>query len=95
MLIDIGFKENDVVSMKLTSGEEIIGMLVEDKDSQLILSKPMSLTATQQGMGLAPFMFTVDPEAKFAISKSCVTCVSKTQQEMASNYIQNTTGLTA
>jgi len=93
MLIDIGFKENDVISIKLTSGEEIVGKLVEDKDSHLVLSKPLSLTATQQGMGLAPFMFTVDPEAKFSINKATVICISKTQEEMASNYIQNTTGL--
>lgn len=94
MLIDIGYKENDVISIKLNSGEEIVGKLLEEKDSQLILEKPLSLTATPEGMGLAPFMFTVDPESKFQINKSSVICVTKTQSEMASNYTQNTTGLT-
>lgn len=93
MLIDIGYKENDVISIKLSSGEEIVGKLLEDKEQYLVLSKPLSLTATPEGMGLAPFMFTVDPESKFQINKANIICVTKTQSDMASNYIQSTTGL--
>jgi len=93
MLIDVPYKQNDVISIKLASGEEIVTKLLEEKDDVLIVSKPLSLTATQEGMGLAPFMFTVDMESKFHIKSCNVICITKTQSDMSSNYIQSTTGL--
>lgn len=93
MLIDTPYKENDVISIKLTSGEELVAKLVSEDTSVVTISKPLSLTATQQGMGLTPFMFTVDPETKFKINQTSIVCIVKTLEEMASNYIQSTTGL--
>lgn len=94
MLIEAPYKENDVVSLKLTSGEEIIGRLVEENDNKIILSKPLSLTATQTGIGLAPFMFTIEQESKLKINQTSVITVTKTQKETASQYLENTTGIT-
>ena len=52
------------------------------------------VAATQQGLGLAPFMFTVDQEANIKLNINSISCIAKTEKEMASQYIQNTTGLT-
>jgi hypothetical protein len=93
MLIEMPYKENDVVSLKLSSGEELVGKLYQDKDDIFIIEKPLSLTATQEGMGLAPFMFTVHHESKFYFHKTGVSCIAKTEETMAKNYIQSTTGL--
>ena len=93
MIIETPLKANDVISIKLTSGEEIITKLIEEKDNKLVVSKPLSLTATQQGMGLAPFMFTIDPASKVQINQSAIITVVKTQEEMAANYIQSTSGI--
>jgi hypothetical protein len=94
MLIETPYKNGDTVSIKLTSGEEIVARLVEEKGSTLLLNKPLMIAATQQGLGLAPFMFTSSPDAKVNIDLSKVVCVTKTQDEFASQYIQNTTGIT-
>lgn len=94
MLIDIPYKNGDVVSLKLSSGEEVVGRLEEDKPDGMVLSKPMMLTASQQGLGLAPFMFSVDPESKFLIKTGSVLCVTKTEKSFASQYLENTTGIT-
>ena len=94
MLIDIPYKNGDVVSLKLSSGEEVVGRLEEDKPDGLVLSKPMMLTASQQGLGLAPFMFSVDPESKLLIKAGSVLCVTKTEKSFASQYLENTTGIT-
>lgn len=93
MLIEAPYKTGDTVSLKLTSGEEIVGRLEEETDNVIRLSKPLMLTASQQGVGLAPFMFTVNPESKFTLNKNTVTCVVKTEKEMASQYITSTSGL--
>jgi hypothetical protein len=93
MLIDLPYKEGDTITLKLTSGEEIIARLEEDKSEGLRLSKPMSLTATQEGIGLAPFVFTVAADTDLIINHNAVVCVAKTEEQMASQYIQNMTGL--
>jgi hypothetical protein len=49
--------------------------------------------ATQQGMGLAPFAFTIAQDAKVPINKSTVMFVCKTEPEMAKQYMTSTTGI--
>lgn len=94
MLIETPYKEGDVVSLKLSSGEEVVGRLEKEDTKSYVLNKPMMLTATQQGVGLAPFMFTVGADTKFNINMATVVCIAKTEKEAASQYVQTTTGLT-
>jgi len=93
MLLEMPYKVGDTVSIKLTSGEELVSKLEEETGDKIVISKPMTLTATQQGIGLAPFMFTVSPDAKLNINVRNVICMSKTVDEMAKQYISSTTGI--
>ena len=83
MIIETPYKAGDTVSLKLSSGEEIVARLEDETATQFILKKPMVLIMQQQGMGLAPFMFSVSPDAKFSILATTVTCVAKTEGEIA------------
>lgn len=93
MLIEKPLKNGDVVSMKLSSGEEIISKLEEESPDFYKISKPLMVAATQQGLGLAPYMFTVDPESMIKINKTSIICTVPTEKDMANQYIQNTTGI--
>lgn len=93
MLIDIPYKNGDVVSLKLASGEEILGRLEEEKGTDLIISKPRMITAMQDGIGLAPFMFSVSIDSKCAIKLQSVLCISKTEEGFAKQYLEGTTGI--
>jgi len=93
MLIDTPYKNGDIVSIKLNSGEEVIAKLEEETGTHYKLSKPLMVAATQQGLGLAPFMFTVSQESDLKLKASNVLVIAKTEKDMASQYIQNTTGL--
>jgi hypothetical protein len=93
MLIETPYKEGDTVSLKLSSGEEVISRLDKETDEEITLIKPMMLVVQQQGMGLAPFMFSVATDAKIKLSKSNVLCVSKTAKEIADQYTTQTTGI--
>jgi hypothetical protein len=93
MLIDLPYKEKDIVSFKLSSGEEIIGRLEEETEKYFQLHKPMVLIAQQQGLGLAPFMFSVSPDGKFRLQANSVSCVAKTETEIAKQYTTQTTGI--
>jgi hypothetical protein len=94
MIIETPYKEQDVVSMKLASGEEILGKLESETDAKLKVSKPFALVPSQQGLGLMPYMLSVSPDAKVEINKTNVVCIAKTEQGIASQYFQQTTGLT-
>lgn len=93
MIIETPYKVNDVVSIKLSSGEELVGKLVDESGDTVTLSKPLMLSMTQKGMGLAPYMFTVDPESKISFNQKNIITLAKTMETMAKQYIQSTTGL--
>lgn len=91
------FKKSDVVSVKLTSGEELVGYFVDNTNSVLRLRKPLSLTVTQQGSpSLAPYFITSDVmsiASEVEFNKSNVAAVVKTKEDFANSYIQATSGL--
>lgn len=92
MLIETPYKNGDTVTIK-TLTEEVIGRLVEETDTTIKVHKPMAIMATQQGIGLGPFAFTIGQDADVVLNKSVILMIAKTEKEMASQYTQNTTGL--
>ena len=93
MLIELPYKEGDTISLKTTAGEEIIARLEKEEGGFYHLHKPMALVAGQQGMGLAPYMFSVSQDSTFKIRDTAVACVLKTEKELAGQYTQQTTGI--
>jgi len=93
MLIDKGVTEGEVVTIKLTSGEELVAKLVEDGPVYYKLNRPMVLTMNQQGLGMAPYLFTVSSDKDVKLSKSTVTIIEATEKQFADSYIQGTTGI--
>jgi hypothetical protein len=93
MLIDKGVLAGEVVSFKLTSGEELIAKLVEETSTGYKVSKPLVLSMSQQGIGMIPFMFTVNPEKEVSISKNSVIVVANCDKQFADQYISGTTGI--
>ena len=93
MLIETPYKDGDTVSFKLSSGEEIVARLEKEDEKSYTLKKPMVLIAQQQGLGLAPFMFSVSPDSKFVLRANSVSCVSKTETEIAKQYMAQTSGI--
>ena len=93
MLIETQYKVGDVVSIKLSSGEEMIAKLEDESQTHLTLVKPLILVAAEKGMGLAPFMFTVSPDAKIKLNINSIICVVKSAKDASDTYIQQTTGI--
>lgn len=93
MLVEVAFKKGDTISLKLASGEEIVGNFNQRVTGGYELIKPMVLIANEKGLGLAPFMFSVSPDTKFTFNGDSVTCVGKTEGEIAKQYVATTTGI--
>ena len=93
MLIDKGIKEGDVVSLKLTSGEELIARLVEDGPLFLKIGKPLVVGMSPQGPALMPYLFTVSPDRDVKLAKGTVVVMEPTEKQFADQYLTSTTGI--
>ena len=93
MLIETPYTNGDVVSIKLSSGEEMIARLDSENDTNVIVSKPYILIAAQNGMALAPYMFTVTPDTKIKLKINNIICVVKSAKDASDMYIKQSTGI--
>ena len=93
MLIEAPMKDGDTVTIKTFNGDELIARLVENKTNTYVVAKPLAIMATQQGLGLGPYTFTVNPDSKIEINKNAVIFIAKTDGEMAKQYISSTSGI--
>lgn len=93
MIIEKSISANDTVTIKTSSGEEIVARFQEETTTHITVVKPMTIMPTPQGIGLGPFAFTINPSAKVQFNKQLVLCMAKTDSEMAKQYVQSTTGI--
>jgi len=93
MLIDKGVSIGEVITLKLTSGEELVAKLTEEKDSYYKLSKPMVIAMGAKGPGLMPYLFTVHPDKEVKISKVTVTVAEATDETFAKQFLESTSGI--
>jgi hypothetical protein len=93
MLIDKGVTEGEVITLKLTSGEELVAKLVEEGPMHYKLSRPMVIGMGQKGPGLMPYLFTVNPEKEIRLAKATVTVAEATDKQFADQFIESTTGI--
>jgi hypothetical protein len=93
MLISKGVSVGEVITLKLTSGEELVAKLTEEADGYYKLSKPMVIGMGQQGPGLMPYLFTVSPDADVKLLKTTVTVAEPTDQAFAKQFLESTSGI--
>ena len=93
MLISKGVSKGEVITLKLTSGEELVAKLSEETDTHYKLSRPMVIGQGPQGPGLMPYLFTVDPDRVISLLKSTVTVAEGTEEVFAKQFLESTSGI--
>jgi hypothetical protein len=83
----------EVVTFKLSSGEEVIGKVIEVTATTLLLSEPLSVAPNHQGMGLVPSMFTAEHDKPVTLNTNTVTMHCETADAIRMKYIEATTGI--
>lgn len=87
-----------VAVFKISTGEEVIGRVGEQSDTQLVLSKPrtMIMVPGQQqgeiGLQLLPFL-AANPDGDIAISLSQIVATTSAGEALERMYLQNTSPL--
>jgi hypothetical protein len=88
------YNNGDVIDIKLTSGEEILARISEDRDDEFILIKPMALINTPNGgLGMMPIPIAANHSDPVVLNKHAVAFHTKCEKELASQYMEKTTGL--
>jgi hypothetical protein len=93
MLIDKGVATGEVITLKLTSGEELVAKLIEETGAHYKLSHPQVIGHGPKGPGLMPYLFTVNPDKEVKLLKTAVTVVEASDKIFADQFIQATTGI--
>ena len=100
MLLDKPLNVNDVITIKLGNGDEIIAKLVEQSRDSVAVTKPLLVVLGQDpstgrpGISMAPFwMLSSDAGAKYSIPRTQILCMLKSNDDATKGYLSQTTGL--
>ena len=93
MLVESQYKTGDIISIKLSSGEEMIARFEDENGEVITIVKPYILIAAQNGMALAPYMFTISPDTKVQLKINNVIFIVKSAKDAADMYIKQSTGI--
>lgn len=95
MLLDIR-KEGDVISLKMGSGEELIGSYISDDSNYYTIDRPVCLNVGPKGTpALVPYLMTVSPDRarNLKINKLLVVTTANTDKELADQYNSALSGI--
>lgn len=85
------------MTIKLSTGEELVARFDADTGSELKVVKPTVLTLNpQNGQAmLIPWLMSIDAHSSqpVVIAKAQVVAAGKPHKPLADNYMQNTTGI--
>jgi len=93
MLQTSQYNNGDVVSFKLTNGEEILAKLVDSDMATYTISKPVTIMAQQQGLQFVQGFFTANQDKNITLNKSAVIMSATPAEEVVNSYTEATTGI--
>ena len=95
MLLDIK-KGGDVITLKMSSGEELIGQYIEEDNGSYTIDRPVCLgQGPKGGPALMPYLMTVSPDRarNLKINKALVVTTGNTDKELADQYTSALSGI--
>ncbi len=97
MLVISNFKKSDVITVKLSTGEEIVARFDADTGDELKVIKPtvLTLNPTDGKAMLIPWLMSIDTSSSdpVIIGKQQVVAISKPHKGIAEGYMKETTGI--
>ena len=99
MLLQKPMQDNDVVTIKLITGEELIARMVSNANGKITIIKPMAVSLGQDragniGIQMVPyFVLTGNPDAKLVLDERNVIVITLTNEQAKNSYIQSSSGI--
>ena len=98
MIIKKPLEIGEIVTIKLCSGDEVVGKLVDRNTDGISLAKPIKIaiqpvSQNQVGLAFVPFLGSVSDETIVFPYSGMVSRPVRTGDDVRSNYQQATSGL--
>lgn len=84
---------DEILSIKLVSGEEIIGRVRENTSDHITLEKPILMAISERGLGFSPVCISIDDASEFKFKQAHILFSAPTRKELVDQYIKATTGI--
>jgi len=94
MLLENILKQGDIITLKLSTSEEIVASFQEDASDYVKVSKPLALVAGGRSLGMVPWIFLGQSETVKINKNFIIAGPMLTKKEAAQQYMEGTTGLT-
>jgi hypothetical protein len=93
IIVEQPYKINDIVTLKVLGGDEVVGRLTVVEDGIVTINKPHAVMMGQQGFGLVPYIMTAGPDVKVEFKSEHILSIVKTYEGVAKEYIKQTSGI--
>jgi hypothetical protein len=95
MLLNKSYNQGDVITFKLTTGEEVIARYEGETLTEYQIKKPVTLAPTPNGnLGMLPSMFSVELNTvTINLQKSAVAMSAQSRKEVSDEYTRGTSGI--
>ena len=96
MLLNKTYTQGDVITFKLTNGEEMIARYQGETLTEYQVTKPVTLVPNPSSgsLGMIPSMFSVElSSASINVQKNSVSMSAPTRKEVSDEYTRGTSGI--
>ena len=86
--------ENDkVYTFKIANGDELIGKVIAQTDTEIVIHQPLTILPGPQGIQLLPSLFTTELAVDVTINKNNIVMMAETREQVCDSYLESTTGI--
>lgn len=96
MLLNKTYNQGDVITFKLTNGEEMIARYQGETLTEYQVTKPVTLVPNPASgsLGMIPSMFSVElSSTSINVQKNAVSMTASTRKEVSDEYTRGTSGI--
>lgn len=87
------YSTGDVIAVKLANGDEVVGKLINESDTDYQLDKPCVIVGSPKGIALIQAMFSLAKDKPISVKKDHVMMTCEAVSEMRDHYFEVTTGI--
>jgi hypothetical protein len=81
-------KTDDIIALKLVSGEEVIAKVVTNDETMLTVNKPLTLIHTPKGVAMSQYILMQDLTVPVSIDKEKIIVLTKANSIASDQYTQ-------
>lgn len=87
------YDKGDVITLRLVTGEEVVGKLAEESETEFVVERPLTLASGPEGLGFTNPSITADNKRDFVIQRKHVMLHNYTNDAFKTAYLEATSGI--